>query len=90
MTEEWRSIKSHPEFQISNLGRVKKSKYVIKYDGSDAVKEVPEEVLPQKLYEGTYYVNFKGHSYPVHILLAETFLEKPNTNEKLYVGFNIW
>ena len=85
--ERWKPVSGHPEIHVSTLGRVKRCGYHIKYDGSEITEYVPEELLPTKMYEGSKFVNFKGGSHLVHILVADTFLDAPELREKYYVEF---
>lgn len=71
--EEWRPIKDFPEYEVSNLGRVKSLNY--NHTGK-------ERLLKQGLSKTGYYrvVLFQGNRKrysSIHLLVAETFLEKP-------------
>ncbi len=72
MIEEWRAIPDFPEYQISNLGRVKSLNY--KNTGK-------EQIMKQNLRGGYLCVqiwNKKGcYRRAVHIFEALAFLENP-------------
>lgn len=84
MKEElWKPIKNYPNYQVSNLGRVKsKERYVnTVYEAKRKIKErILKLILNNKGYYVVYLYNEKGKSTPksVHRLVASTFLENIN------------
>ena len=80
MTEIWKSIQSYPDYQISNLGRVKSlSREIWTGRGYYTSKEV---ILKAQLGDGGYlavilYKNQKGFRRNIHRLVAEAFIPNP-------------
>lgn len=74
LKEEWRDIEDYPNYQVSNLGRVKSL-------GND--KNRKEKILKGgKNIWGYLYVSLwkegKGKNYTIHKLVAQSFLDNPN------------
>lgn len=81
--EVWKDIIDYPNYQVSNLGRVKsKERYTKQRNGINLRKE--KLLNPQKDHKGYLYVrlyNENGWKYfKVHILVAKTFL--PNLHNE--------
>ena len=74
MTEIWKTIKDYPNYQISNLGRVKSLNYL---------RTGKEKIMKPRKDIGDYLIinlcrNGKKITYKVHRLVAQTFLDNPN------------
>jgi|SRR5690554_230115 len=63
MDELWRNIDGYPEYQVSNLGRVKSKRKILK---------------PHKTKKGYLRVNIRGKNLRVHRLVAEAFIPNPS------------
>lgn len=73
MEEQWRVYQTNPKFEVSNMGNVR-------WIGG---KE-PVEVVPKRI--GRYYrVQQGGLFINLHMLVAEVWLDKPKTRNKLTV-----
>lgn len=77
LKEEWRDITNYPNYQVSNLGRVKsKERYTKQRNGMNLRKE--KLLTPQKDHKGYLYVrlyNENGWKYfKIHILVAKAFI----------------
>lgn len=77
LKEEWKDIENYPNYQVSNLGRVKsKERYTKQRNGMNLRKE--KLLTPQKDHKGYLYVrlyNENGWRYfKVHIIVAKTFI----------------
>lgn len=77
LEEEWKDIENYPNYQVSNIGRVKsKERYTKQRNGINLRKE--KLLTPQKDHKGYLYVrlyNENGWKYfKVHILVAKTFI----------------
>lgn len=77
LEEEWKDIENYPNYQVSNLGKVKsKERYTKQRNGMNLRKE--KTLNPQKDHKGYLYVrlyNEKGWKYfKVHILVANAFI----------------
>lgn len=78
--EEYKTIKSHPNYMVSNLGNVKSNKR----SGWKIMKVKPKAT-------GYCDIDMDGKTYSVHRLVAETFIFNPENkpevnhiNEKRY------
>ena len=83
LEEVWKDIENYPNYQISNLGRVKsKERYTKQRNGMNLRKE--KLLTPQKDHKGYLYVrlyNENGWKYfKIHRLVADAFI--PNVNNK--------
>ena len=79
--EVWKDIIDYPNYQVSNLGRVKsKERYTKQRNGINLRKE--KLLNPQKDHKGYLYVrlyNENGWKYfKVHTLVAQAFIENSN------------
>lgn len=77
LEEEWKNIKDYPNYQVSNLGRVKsKERYTKQKNGINLRRE--KLLNLQKNYKGYLYVrlyNNKGFkNFKVHTLVAKHFI----------------
>ncbi len=77
MIEEWKDIENYPNYQVSNLGRIKsKERYTKQRNGMNLRKE--KLLTLQKDHKGYLYVrlyNNNGWKYfKVHILVAKAFI----------------
>jgi len=76
--EVWKSIKDYPNYEISNLGRVKSlQRFVNHYHGGKALKK--EKILnPNKCIFGYYSVTlfdgYKYKMYKIHRLVGINFI----------------
>ena len=89
--EIWKDIKNYKGlYQVSNLGRVKNVKRIVKISkNKEKYKEVPEHILKPYINKSGYaYVtlanNGNSKNVRVHRLVAETFI--PNTYDKSQVN----
>ena len=74
MTEIWKTIKDYPNYQASNLGRVKSLNYN---------RTGREKIMKPRKDKDDYLIinlcrNGKKITYKVHRLVAQTFLDNPN------------
>lgn len=83
LKEIWKPIKDYPNYEISNLGRVKsKERYVNTIGG--AKRKIREKIIKPTLDGRGYYVvslyNESGKSKPksIHRVVCEMFLENKN------------
>ena len=75
--EEWKDIENFPNYQVSNLGRVKsKERYTKQRNGMNLREE--KLLTPQKDHKGYLYVRLYNHNgwkyFKVHILVAKAFI----------------
>lgn len=70
--EEWRAVKEFPEYEVSNLGRVKSLYYRKKTKTSN-----PQVLKPSIGTHGYPVVNIRQKVYCVHRLVAESFIPNP-------------
>ena len=72
MSEQWKSIPNFPGYEASDLGRIRKSEYVVTFpDG--ATKHYPACILENKINSGVVVTNFNGCTYHTHRLVANAF-----------------
>jgi|GEM_PF-1747573 len=67
--EIWKSIKNHPNYEISNLGRVKS----LNYKNTNK-----EHILKLKITRGYQYVSLNGKNHYVHRLVCSAFYGESN------------
>lgn len=72
MTEEWRDIKGHRGFQVSNFGNVRHIK-ITKL--KPETRPVPKKTKCRDYMQARVTIN--GKKYAVHRLVAKAFLENP-------------
>ncbi len=85
MQEIWKDIENYPNYQISNLGRIKSKKRITKV-GIKNVKRIirNEKILkPSKLTKGylgirLYDNNSNAKTFKIHRLVAQAFISNPN------------
>lgn len=82
MEELWKTIKDYPNYQVSNLGRIK-SKYREVIDNLGRKHITQEKIISQRLRKDGYYdchlhENGKDAHLLVHRLVAEAFCKNPN------------
>lgn len=71
--EEWRQVKDHPNYEVSNLGRVRSLYY--------RKKTKTPNLQIRKINIGSHgypVVSLDGNVYCIHRLLAEAFLPNPD------------
>jgi len=69
MSEEWREVIGFPDYQVSNLGRVKSLNYM---------KTKKEQILKPQISIGYYYIQLgRGNCKRVNRLVAQAFLPNP-------------
>lgn len=91
--EEWKDIPGYPDYQISNLGRVKSLTHTVYHSPS---KKFPngrfvtyrERILKTTLENGGYefvvlYKNKVKRSFRIHRLVAKLFIPNPNNFEQV-------
>lgn len=78
--EEWKDIEGYEgKYQVSNLGRVKSLERVVP-NGESGFRIVKEKFLQTKSNQNKYIkVSLSGRSFRVHRLVAEAFIENPNS-----------
>lgn len=89
INEEWRTVPNWDCYEISNLGRVKGKRRVIRKGKNEYVRE-PKLLKPQKDKHGYYYIWLKQDgrrkNAKVHRLVCEAFVPnhegKPCVNHK--------
>lgn len=79
MDEIWKDLKININFQVSNLGRVRRKPTYIRTDGRQDTRLRSFYIYrPGKYSSGIstryYTVNIQGKRYTIHSLVAETFL----------------
>ena len=72
MKEIWKRLDKYPNYEVSNLGRVRSFK-----DNHGNNRKDPFYLTPFKLSKGYLGVNING-TKKVHRLIAETFIPNPN------------
>ena len=78
MKEEWRDINGYEgKYQVSNLGRVRSLPRKTRSGFREGITLIP---ITDKI--GYQIVNLSRKSHKVHRLVAETFIENPNTKTR--------
>ena len=72
MEEEWRTIEGFPDYQVSNMGRVKNNK-----------DEILSPSLRGKYLKVGLYKDKKRHTILVHVLVGKNFLQNPDQKPTL-------
>lgn len=86
MKEEWRDIQGYPNYQVSNLGRVKSLER--KVDFGVGYRTVSEKILKQYIQNNGYvwvglHKNNKQKRMLIHRLVAMAFLPNPNNYKEV-------
>ena len=76
VSEHWRKIKCHEDYQISNLGRVKSSK-------SGEPRDLKHHVDPRGYLVVTFHENGNPKSLRIHRLVAEAFIPNPENKPQV-------
>ena len=73
MTEVWKNINDFPNYEVSNLGRVR----------NEASKRILKDAIDSSTgyFKVSLQKNGKGHTKSVHRLVAETFLGLPSNSD---------
>ena len=79
--EIWRNIENYPNYQVSNLGRVKSLNHRRTGREKILVQSFNNGYLLVKLYDG----NGGGKNHRVHRLVAKAFVHNDSPNEKIYI-----
>jgi len=85
MKEIWKEISNFPDYEVSNLGRVKSKKRMVTTKQNKKYP-VKEKILKPQINNKTGYMQYaliknkKKITKLAHILVAETFLNKINDN----------
>ena len=79
MEEIWKEIKGYPNYQISNMGRIKSLNY--NCTGKEKIMKLTNDKDGYLLVK--IYKNKKQTTYKVHRLVAEAFI--PNPDNKPYI-----
>lgn len=85
MKEIWKEISNFPDYEVSNLGRVKSKKRIVTTKQNKKYP-VKEKILKPQINNKTGYMQYaliknkKKITKLAHILVAETFLNKTNDN----------
>ena len=82
MIEEWRTIKDFPDYEVSNMGRIRsKDRYRPYAHGLRLVKGQPLKTRPNAKRNGYVYVQLcdksKHYACKLHRLVAEAFIPNP-------------
>ena len=85
MEEIWKTITDYPNYQVSNLGRVKSIKRQT-VDSWGRIHNIAEKIIYQRLREDGYYdcklhKDGKATTFLVHRLVAQEFVTNPNPLE---------
>ena len=82
MNEIWKTIEDYPNYQVSNLGRIKSKKRL--KENHNGLQIVPEKIIKQCIRNGykcvTLWKNGIGKTLNTHKIIAIAFI--PNTENK--------
>lgn len=81
MEELWKKIESAPDYEVSNLGRVRSNKY-----GKSRILEQTANAKENGYLCVQLYTNGENKLRTVHSLVAEAFVPKPESKEPLQVN----
>ena len=73
MQEEWRVIEGFPEYEVSNLGRVKSLNY-----NHTKKEQILKPVVKQGYLAVLLFKDKKGFQFTIHRLVGKTFIENPD------------
>lgn len=74
MTEIWKTIKDYPNYQVSNLGRVKSLNYL--RTGKEKILRINKD--KDGYFQITLSKNGKVKTHKIHRLVAEHFIPNPD------------
>lgn len=94
MEEIWKNIEGYPNYQVSNMGRVKSLEKTITYSTNNRWGECEckrfceEKILKNYLSKRGYYVvnlsqNGKSTQFKVHTLVAQAFISNPDNKPQI-------
>lgn len=72
-TEIWKRIDSHPRFEVSNFGNVRKRRYTRMYSSTESHEVPPKDIVPYKSNNGLQ-VTLDAKQVSVHRLVATAFI----------------
>lgn len=88
--EHWKPINEFPLYQVSNLGRIKRSAYEKWYSNSKLDVFYPELLMKQFLYGSYYYVTLVHYGIRrelrVNRLVAKAFVQNPDSKKYTIVN----
>jgi len=77
-TEElWKFIDKFDGFEVSNKGRIRRSRYTITYPNGKIVEVPEQEIHTTECYDGLY-ANFNRNHIHMKKLVADAFLPRPD------------
>lgn len=83
--EYWKDIENYENYQVSNLGRIRRKAKLVNVGIKNVKKAFKQEMIlkPLKLTKGylgvvLYDKNSKGKTYKIHRLVATAFIPNPN------------
>lgn len=82
MIEEWKNIKDYPNYQVSNLGRIRSVDRIVK-SAYNSKRKMSEKILKPNIKSRypsiTLYDNDgKAENKTIHRIVATTFIPNPN------------
>lgn len=91
--EEWKEVPGYPDYQVSNMGRVKALQHTVyhkpstKFPNGRFVTYRERILIPAKEHGGYYFVVLYAdkvkRSFRIHRLVAQLFVENPNNYEQV-------